>query len=181
MATTTASRIHELSAKDVQAGLESGTMALVDVREPDEHAAERIAGARLAPLSGFEPTKVGADAATKIVLHCRSGGRSMKAARMLLNAGHDQAYSLRGGIDAWKGAGLPTERDASAPINVMRQVQITAGSLVLLGTILGFLVSPWFLALSGFVGAGLLFAGLTDTCGMAMMLAKMPWNRRWAS
>jgi rhodanese-related sulfurtransferase len=85
---------------------------------------------------------------------------------------------LAGGILAWQQAGLPVEKDAKAPIDVMRQVQITAGSLVMLGVALGWFVSPWFFILSAFVGAGLAVAGITNTCGMAMMLSKMPWNRR---
>ena len=83
-----------------------------------------------------------------------------------------------GGLDAWKKAGLPVSFDRSKPIDIMRQVQIAAGSLVLIGVMLGFLVNPGFYALSGFVGAGLLFAGVSGFCGMARLLGVMPWNRR---
>ena len=85
---------------------------------------------------------------------------------------------LEGGLEAWKKAGLPTALDTKQPIEIMRQVQITAGSLVLLGVALGFLVAPGFFLLSGFVGAGLTLAGATGFCGMAKLLALMPWNRR---
>jgi rhodanese-related sulfurtransferase len=170
------SRIENVSAEQVKDDLASGRITLIDVREPAEYAAERIPGARLMPLSTFDPAKAptGND---RVVLHCRTGNRSAKAAQKVLNAGHEQAFHLQGGIEAWKGAGFPTERDANAPISIMRQTQITAGSLVLIGLALGWFVSPWFLLLSAFIGAGLAFAGLTDTCGMSMMLAKMPWNR----
>ncbi|HEX2527584.1 MAG TPA: rhodanese family protein [Geminicoccus sp.] len=84
-----------------------------------------------------------------------------------------RAYVVEGGLEAWKRAGLPVEQDRRQPIEVMRQVQIAAGSLVLLGA----LVTPWFYALAGFVGAGLVFAGVTGTCGMASLLRHMPWNR----
>jgi rhodanese-related sulfurtransferase len=159
---------------------------LIDVREPDEHARESIPGAVLMPLSKFDPAAVGrlegaaaaaAAAATggAIVLHCRSGNRSAQAAQRMLAAGWEQVHDLTGGIEAWKKAGLPVNLKPGVPI--MQQVQIAAGSLVLVGVILGALVSPWFLILSGFVGAGLVFAGSTGHCGMAMLLQKMPWNR----
>jgi rhodanese-related sulfurtransferase len=88
---------------------------------------------------------------------------------------------LMGGLDGWKAAGLPTLVDRSAPIELQRQVQIAAGSLVVLGVALSVWVSPWFMLLSGFVGAGLIFAGVTGTCGMARFLSCMPWNRRVAA
>lgn len=88
-----------------------------------------------------------------------------------------ESYILEGGIDAWKKAGLPVAFDRKAPIPTMRQVQIVAGSLVVLGTVLGATVAPAFYALSAFVGAGLVFAGVTGFCGMERVLALMPWNR----
>jgi rhodanese-related sulfurtransferase len=176
--TTAVNRVQTCSAAEVKSGMERGEITLIDVREPSEFAGERIPGAKLMPLSKFDPSSLPkVRDGCKIVLHCRTGSRSAKAAQRLLEAGHEAAYQLQGGIDAWKQAGLPTERDAKAPISILRQVQITAGSLVLIGLILGFAVSPWFFLLSGFVGAGLVFAGVTDTCGMAMLLANMPWNR----
>jgi rhodanese-related sulfurtransferase len=89
-----------------------------------------------------------------------------------------ETYILEGGLDAWKKAGLPVTLDRSQPIDIIRQVQIVAGSLVLLGVVLGAFVAPGFYALSGFVGAGLVFAGTTGFCGMAHLLLLMPWNRR---
>ena len=91
-----------------------------------------------------------------------------------------ETYVLEGGIEAWKKAGLPTAVDRSQPIEINRQVQIAAGSLVLAGVVLGALVSPGFYLLSGFVGAGLTFAGISGFCGMARLFALMPWNRRAA-
>ena len=85
---------------------------------------------------------------------------------------------VEGGLDAWRKAGLTVALDRSQPIDIQRQVQIGAGSLVVLGVVLGVLVHPGFLALAGFVGAGLVFAGVTGFCGMAKLLAVMPWNRR---
>jgi hypothetical protein len=87
---------------------------------------------------------------------------------------------LEGGITAWAGAGLPVVRGRKT-MSLERQVRIAAGALVFIGSVFGYFVNPAFIALSAFVGAGLVFAGITDTCGMAMMLAKMPWNTRGAA
>jgi rhodanese-related sulfurtransferase len=117
-----------------------------------------------------------------VVFHCRSGARTASnAGRLAAAAEGCEAFILEGGLDAWKKAGLPVSVDSRQPIELMRQVQIAAGSLVLLGAILGTLVTPAFYALSAFVGAGLLFAGLSGFCGMARLLALMPWNKRAAA
>jgi rhodanese-related sulfurtransferase len=161
----------------VRAWLEIGKAVLVDVREPDEQARERIAGARLAPLSRFAPQSLAGDAGKILVFHCNSGNRTTQAAEQLAGAGSGAVYQLAGGLQAWRRAGLPVVVDRKAPLPLMRQVQIGAGSLVLLGTLLALLVSPWLMAIPAFVGAGLLVAGLTGFCGMARLLARMPWNQ----
>lgn len=148
---------------------------LVDVREPDERAREHIPGTRHAPLSSLR--QVEAPGAKAVIFHCRSGARTGANAARLGEAAGCEAYLLEGGLDAWKRAGLPVSTDRGQPIEIMRQVQIVAGSLVVLGVVLGFLVAPSFLALPAFVGAGLVFAGSTGWCGMARLLAVMPWNR----
>jgi rhodanese-related sulfurtransferase len=160
----------------VRAWLEKGEALLIDVREPDEHARERIAGARLAPLSRFDPASLVSEPGQTLVFHCNSGNRTAQAADLLLRAGGD-VYQLAGGLQSWKKAGLPVISDRKAPLPIMRQVQIAAGSLVLLGIVLAVLISPWFMALSAFVGAGLMVAGITGFCGMANLLLYMPWNR----
>ena len=149
---------------------------LVDIREADEHARERVPGARSQPLSRLGSVPTGQ--AKAVIFHCRSGARTAANAPRLAAATDCQAYLLDGGIDAWKKAGLPVRTDRSQPIEIMRQVQIAAGSLVVLGVILGVWVAPGFLALSAFVGCGLVFAGTSGWCGMAKLLALMPWNRR---
>jgi rhodanese-related sulfurtransferase len=148
---------------------------LVDIREPDEHARERVPGARSEPLSRLAALPANSSA---VVFHCRSGARTAANAARLAEAAPCQAYILEGGIDAWKKAGLPIAVDRGQPIEIMRQVQIAAGALVLAGVLLSLWVAPAFLALSGFVGAGLMFAGITGWCGMAKLLALLPWNRR---
>ena len=111
----------------------------------------------------------------RLALKARKGDPD--AAARLVNAGHPEVIHLKGGLEAWRAAGFPVELNRKAPISLMRQVQIVVGTLVLATVILGVTVSPWFLALTGFFGAGLLFAGLSGTCGMAAVLALMPWNR----
>ena len=155
--------------------IEEGAI-LVDIREADEHAREHVPGARHQPLSRLG--SVSAGQAKAVIFHCRSGARTAANAPRLAAATDCQAYILEGGIEAWKKAGLPAVADRSQPIEIMRQVQITAGSLVVLGIILGVWAAPAFLALSAFVGCGLMFAGVTGWCGMATLLALMPWNRR---
>ena len=152
---------------------------LVDIREADEAARERIPGARHHALSRIGKDEAVREGDTVLVFHCRSGARTRgNAARLAAASGACETYILEGGLDAWKKAGLPVTLDRNAPIDIMRQVQIGAGSLVLIGVVLGALVSPGFYALSAFVGAGLLFAGTTGFCGMARLLALTPWNRR---
>ena len=167
--------MQSIGPKEAKRLVDAGAL-LVDVREPDEHARERIRGARLAPLSRF-PENVVRQERQPIVFHCRSGSRTAAALEQLSEAAGGNGYILRGGITAWKAAGLPVLRDHRKPIEMMRQVQIAAGSLVLIGVGLGATVDPTFYALSGFVGAGLVFAGATGTCGMARLLALAPWNK----
>lgn len=153
--------------------IEAGAM-LVDIREPDEHARLRIAAAHNQPIDRLTPIS----GAPAVIYHCRSGARTDAHAGKLAAAADCQAYLLEGGIEAWRKAGLPILENHKAPLEIMRQVQITAGLLVLTGVVLGFAVNPAFFGLSGFVGAGLTFAGVSGWCGMARLLALMPWNRR---
>ena len=148
---------------------------LVDIREADEHARERVPGARHNPLSRLAPLDPCGGKA--VIFHCRSGARTAANAHRLEAVADCQSYLLEGGLEAWKKAGLPVAVDTRQPIELMRQVQITAGSLVLLGVALGVWVAPAFLGLSAFVGAGLVFAGVSGWCGMARLLTLMPWNR----
>ena len=152
---------------------------LIDVREADEHARERIPGARHHALTRINPSNPVRDGDDVLIFHCRSGARTQgHAANLAAAAQSCEAYILDGGLEAWKKAGLPVTLDRSQPIDLMRQVQIAAGSLVLASVLLGAFVAPGFYAFSAFVGAGLLFAGISGFCGMARLLGLMPWNRR---
>ena len=149
---------------------------LVDIREADEHARRNIPGAVNVPIAAIDrlPRQ-----SAPIIFHCRSGARTgAHAARLVAAAGDAPCHVLAGGIDAWQAAGLPTTLDRRQPLEIMRQVQLVAGGLILLGIALGFLVAPGFFGVSAFVGAGLTMAGATGWCGMATLLRAMPWNRR---
>ena len=168
-----------ISAAKAKALIDCGAV-LVDIREPDEHSHLRIAQARHQPLSRLGQIEVGGDTPA-VIFHCRTGNRTTVNADRLAGAVRCNAFILDGGIDAWKNAGLPVIEDKKQPIEMMRQVQIVAGSLVIVGVALGTLVHPGFYALSAFVGAGLVFAGVSGTCMMARLLALAPWNRRAAT
>jgi len=149
---------------------------LLDVRETPEFAAKRIAGARLLPLGELERHRFELDRARPVVCVCRSGKRSARAAEKLIALGFTDVYQLDGGLLAWEQAGLPLEKDTHAPWALERQVRFMAGLLVLAGLGMS-LVWRAAIGLSWLVGAGLVFAALTDWCGMGLLLAKMPWNR----
>lgn len=164
-----------LSPVDTRAAMDAGAR-LIDIREADEHVRERIPGAMNVPLGGIGDLPCDG---RPVVFHCKSGMRTAaNATHLAAAAGSAPAYILGGGIDAWRQAGQPTVADRSQPMEIMRQVQITAGALVLIGVLLGLFVAPGFFALSAFVGAGLMFAGVTGWCGMAYLLRVMPWNQR---
>ncbi|MCA9287955.1 MAG: rhodanese-like domain-containing protein [Phycisphaerales bacterium] len=170
----------DVSPSVLEGWLAQGDTVLVDVREDHERAGEHIPGSAHAPLSRFDAAGVQQrHAGKRVVFHCRSGKRSSDAAgRFGAAQGGVQVFHLAGGIEGWKASGRAVEKAAGAPrIDVMRQVQITAGSIVLIGVGLGAFVHPAFLGVSAFIGAGLVFAGASGWCGMAMLLGKMPWNR----
>jgi rhodanese-related sulfurtransferase len=169
--------LREIDAPTLKAWLDADKAVLIDIREADEYPREHIAGSRLVPLSGFNSHDFDHDHGKIGVFHCASGNRTCQAAPQILAAGFAEVYRLKGGLASWKGAGLPINVNRKAPISIMRQVQIVAGTMMVLAAILAVLVSPWFIALGAFVGVGLMFAGLSGTCAMANLLAVMPWNR----
>lgn len=173
---TTLNRIDAVKAKAL---LDSGKAVLIDIRESDEFAREHVPEAHHVPLSGFSPKDFPHDRNKIAIFHCASGARTAGAAPQILGTGFAEVYQLEQGLSGWKKAGLKTVVNRKMPISIQRQVQITAGMMVLIGVVLGFAVSPWFFLLSGFVGAGLTFAGVSGTCAMASFLAVMPWNRRF--
>ena len=173
--------LHPLAPAEVRARLAAGQAVLVDIREADEFARQHIAGAVSQPLSRWEQAHLSVDPAADVIFTCRSGMRTQGACNRLAARVQGDAYVLDGGLNAWVKAGLPIAEDRKAPLEIMRQVQIAAGLLVLTGVLLGtFVAAPWY-GLAGFVGAGLTFAGATGFCGMARLLMLMPWNRAQAA
>lgn len=153
---------------------------LIDVRTPAEFREVHVEFARNVPLDRLDPAALmqarnGATGDPLYVL-CRSGSRGRQACEKLLAAGLTNVVNVEGGTLACVEAGLPVVRGRKA-ISLERQVRIAAGLLVLLGVLLGWFVHPAFVGLSAFVGAGLVFAGITDSCGMGLALARMPWNQ----
>jgi rhodanese-related sulfurtransferase len=169
--------LDRLSASDAQQRLANGAAVLVDIREADEFARSHIAGAVSQPLSSWEAAHLSIRPDADVIFTCRSGMRTAGACDRLAARVSGRAYVLDGGLDAWVKAGLPVITDRRVPIDIMRQVQIVAGSLVFLGTLLGLFLSPVYFAVPAFVGLGLSVAGLTGFCGMARLLALAPWNR----
>lgn len=167
-----------IQAKEAHEACQSGAV-LVDVRTKPEYREVRAAGAVWHPLENIE--KDAGSVATELagkrcVLLCKTGSRASKAAELLNAHLPDGVAVVEGGTDAWVEAQLPHERD-SGVISLERQVRIAVGALVATGSVLALTVSPGFAALPLFFGCGLVFAGITNWCGLAMIISKMPWNR----
>jgi rhodanese-related sulfurtransferase len=171
--------IRTVNAEEARRLVESGAV-LIDIRDPDEHARERIAAARPIPIAEIGRTAL-PPGANAVIFHCRTGNRTAANADKLSSSSPCEAYILEGGLDAWKRAGFPVISDRRQPLELMRQVQIAAGSFVLLALLLGATVSDVFYLAAAFVGAGLVFAGATGTCALAGALRRMPWNRGMAA
>ncbi len=152
----------------------------VDVRSPAEYRSVRVQGAVNLPLNTISCADVqklvGDKQNPAIILLCGKGGRARKAAE-ILQAGSFNLLVVEGGTNACVDANIPTEKGGAAMISIERQVRIGAGSLVCLGLALGYFVNPYFYFLSAFIGAGLVFAGVTDWCGMGLLIARAPWNK----
>ena len=163
------------SAAELADQLAEQRVKVIDVREPMEYAGGHIDGSLNVPLSRISQADLPSG---PLVLVCQSGNRSAKGVQVLLERGYPHSVSdLEGGLPTWQQAGLPLRKLRNAPLPLMRQVQIAAGSLVLLGLILSHMVAPAWILLTWFVGAGLVFAGVSGFCGMARLLALMPWNK----
>ncbi len=177
MTTFVENKLQEVDALTLKQWMQEDKALLIDVREKNEFAAEHILGAKLMPLSKFDPRWISNEAHRKIVLQCQSGNCSQAVTNKMFAAGFRKIVYLKGGLAAWKTAEYPTVVNEEATINIFRQVQIVTGSLVLLGIILGAFISPWCLIISGLVGAQLVFAGITDTIAIAMLIARLPLNQ----
>jgi rhodanese-related sulfurtransferase len=151
-------------------------ISLIDVRTPAEYGSIHAGGAINHPMESFNLEQVPFSKDEEIHVICQSGGRSMKVCKKMDGAGFTKIFNLEGGTSAWQLAGLPVVEGRKV-MSLERQVRIAAGALVVIGAVVGQFVHPSGFGLSAFIGAGLVFAGVTDTCGMGMIIAKMPWNR----
>ena len=170
--------ITTIDARQAHQLLNQGLARLIDIREPDEFARAHIPGAILRPASATITEPVVLEDGVLPILMCASGMRTTMHQERLARQWPVDTLVLKGGLKAWEAAGQPVVRNARAPLELIRQVQIAAGVLILTGLLLAWLVAPAFVALTAFVGLGLTFAGLSGFCGMARLLALMPWNRR---
>lgn len=172
--------VQTISPREVAQRREAGRVVeLIDVRTPVEYAAVHVPGARSMPLDTLDPLAIARQREGEqepLYVICRSGGRAAQACQRLLAAGGQNILSVEGGTSGWEQAGLPVVRGRRS-VSLERQVRITAGLLVVLGVVFGWWIHPGFSALAAIMGAGLAWAGITDSCAMGMMLAKMPWNR----
>ncbi len=161
--------------------MDAGEAVVVDVREPGEHASERIHGASSLPLSQVAHAGLPEIGGKKLVLHCRSGRRSEEACKKLMQecAGFE-VYNLEGGIAAWEASGLPVARSGGRLLPLDRQVQLTVGVLLWIASALTYFVHPMFIILPVVFGTGLVLAGAVGFCGLAKVLARMPWNQKSA-
>lgn len=167
--------VHELARQH-----EQGEIELLDVRTSVEFREVRATPAINQPLDKLDPHALiksrNGSAESPLYLICKGGKRGARACQKLIDAGYSNVVNVEGGTEAWVAAGLPTIRGQKS-MSLERQVRIAAGCIVLVGALLALFVHPYFGAISAFVGAGLMFAGITDTCAMGMMIAKMPWNQ----
>lgn len=153
---------------------------LIDVRTPVEFGEIHVKGAKNIPLDQLDPVALkwpNTDTNRTIYLICRSGSRGKKGCEVLVAAGFTNIINIEGGTLACEAAGLPVVRGKKV-MSLERQVRIAAGGISLIGAVLALTVDSWFAGIPALIGAGLVFAGVSDTCGMGLLLAKMPWNRK---
>lgn len=167
----------EVNANELRSRLKQEDAVLIDVREPMEYASGRINGSKLIPLGQIEDRVEEIDRQKDVYVLCRTGNRSGKAQKKLEGLGFENVTNVTGGFESWKRADFPYDRDQKAPWDIERQVRFTAGLLVLTGFLLSVFVHPYLIGISVFVGAGLVFSALTNTCTMGLILMKLPWNR----
>ena len=167
-----------INAKELQDLYQKPNLVICDIREADEFAREHIVGAQNTPVSKFDFNTLNSLGDDKtLVFNCQSGNRTKMSESKLKELKCERVFVLKNGLAEWKSQGCAVAINNKAPLPLMRQVQIVAGFLILLGVVLAFIVSPYFSLLSGVVGAGLMFAGISGYCGMANLLMLLPYNK----
>ena len=173
------STVKMIDVKTAHDWMASDQAVLIDVREPIEYDAMHITGAKLIPATTMKVRELPDVSNKKLIVHCRSGARAGTMCEKLLANNPDlDVYNLDGGIIAWEKAGFAVEKSSATIFSIDRQVQLTIGSGVLLGLLMGTLFHSVFLLISAFFGAGLIYAGLSGTCTLAVIMARMPWNQK---
>lgn len=171
--------MQSITVAELEKRLENDTpdddVVLIDVREPSEHKHGAIPKAENIPMDKIDEAVEMLRKYSTIYVHCRTGGRSSRTCEQLKAHGLP-VINVEGGVSAWEAAGFPLKKTSST-LPMMRQVFLVAGILVLLGVVLAYALSPYWILLSAFVGAGLVFSGATGWCGMTKVLAHMPWNK----
>lgn len=171
--------LQNVSPQQLASAAQAGKIRLIDVRTPAEFETLRLADSANLPLDRLDPAVLMAEIGVDETIYCicQTGTRSQMAAVKLRAAGFNKVVHVDGGTNAWAAAGLPVVHGQSRVISLERQVRIAAGSMVALGVLIGWFAHPLGYALSACVGAGLALSGITDTCAMGMLLAKLPWNQ----
>jgi rhodanese-related sulfurtransferase len=166
--------IHEIEPVTLKQWIDNGDAILIDVREVEEYNAEHIGPSELHPLSSFDPHIIPQGNGKKIIFHCKGGKRSVHAATKWADyLGAPDAFSLKGGLDAWKKAGLSTLSNEAASRDIQKITYISSGVLVLLGSIAAGVLSPWFLLLPVFAGTVLLYAGIKGTSYLSYLVSRI--------
>lgn len=169
--------IQSISVETAKQWHDNHDVVFIDVREPNEFMNQHIPGATLLPLGRITATDI-PDTAKKVVIYCQKGMRGNKACNKVIEESADlKVYNLEGGISAWAANGLSLTGNQKKSMPIDQQVQVTIGTGLLAGSLAAYFVNPLFIALPAFFGAGLLFAGITGTCGLAILMAKCPWNK----
>ena len=170
--------IKNIDSATLKNWLADNQVLLIDVREPAEYEANNIKGSQLISLANVSLKNLPEIGNKKLVLHCQAGKRSFNACQKLISENEDlEIYNLEGGRSAWIQQGYNFQSSKKFFLPIDRQVQVIIGSATLLATIAGYFISSKFFIIPMVLGAGLIFAGLSGYCGLAILVAKMPWNK----
>lgn len=171
------SNVKSVNANEAKRLIEESA-TFVDVREPAEFNAAHIENSKSHPLGSIHAQHITNYAGKTVVIYCQKGARGEKACKKILKDNPTaNIVNLSGGIESWQQAGFDVKKGQSNVLPLDRQVQIGIGSLVLCFALLGYIVNPNYALGAAFMGAGLLFAGFSGFCGLARVIALMPWNR----
>jgi rhodanese-related sulfurtransferase len=170
---------NEITSNELQKKIDQSadSIQLVDVREYPEYASGHIPAAKWIPLGKLQKQIDELDRSKETILMCLSGKRSAQAQHVLRSHNFAKVSHLNNGLQSWKQSGGALHKEAKAPWSLERQVRVAAGSLIVASVLLATFIHYGFIGIAGVVGAGLIFAGITDWCGMGLLLAKMPWNQ----